>query len=162
MVDRETVTVEDINNKEILDEVNAAQSWFHAKKVKPIWAKLVESAQVVETLEGSETVQAGDYLCRGIQDEVWPQSADSLAKKYDATDEVDAEGWRKYAPKADAVGVSAAQVPHAFKVQASWGELSGKANDFILKSHTDTDTKYPQDVWIVDQDLFHATYERVD
>lgn len=148
-------------NKGILDEVNAAGVWFHAKKVRPIWAKEVTECQTVDTLEGSETVEAGDYLCRGAAQEIWPQSADSLRKKYDPTDEADDEGWRKYVPKPDAKGVLAAQIDHAFKVHATWGELSGKSGDYLVKNYDDKDVDYPEDVWIVDRDLFTATYKDV-
>jgi hypothetical protein len=148
-------------NKGILDEINAAGVWFRAKKVCPIWVKEVKENQTVDTLEGSETVEAGDYLCRGAAQEIWPQSAGSLHKKYDPTDESDAEGWRKYIPKPDAKGVMAAQIDHPFQVQATWGELSGKSGDYLVKNYDDKDSDYPEDVWIVDRDLFTATYEPV-
>ena len=32
-------------NKAILDEVNAAAAWFHAKKTAPLWAKQIEENQ---------------------------------------------------------------------------------------------------------------------
>jgi hypothetical protein len=149
-------------NQRILDEVNSAGVWFHAKKVRPIWATRVAQAQTVETLEGSETVREGDYLCRGVQNEIWPQTAEKLQQKYDATDTADEEGWRQYRPKPDAKGVMAAQIDHPFSVQAAWGELSGKAGDYLVKSFEDRDVDYPEDVWIVDRGLFAATYEKVD
>ena len=55
----------------------------------------------------------------------------------------------------------AAQIAHAFTVQAKWGELRGKAGDFLIKKYEDRDLVHPDDVWIVDQQLFAATYERV-
>ncbi len=147
-------------NREILDEINSAKGWFRAKKVKPIWAKPVDELGQVDTIEGIETIRPGDYLCRGVENEQWPQAADKLKEKYDATDEVDADGWRRYLPKPDNHGVLAAQVNHPFTVHASWGVLSGKPGDFIVKSYADRDTEYPDDVWIVDKKLFGATYER--
>jgi len=77
------------------------------------------------------------------------------------TDTVDAEGWRKYQPRPDAEGVMAAQVPHSFAVTATWGKLSGKAGDYVLKNFRDRAVAYPDDVWVVDQSLFRATYEAV-
>jgi hypothetical protein len=152
----------DSPNRALLDEVNGAKRWFHAKKVHPIWARQVENDGTVQTLEGKEEVSAGDYLCRGAADEIWPQSAANLEKKYDATDEVDEQGWRKFTPKPDAEGVMAARVAHPFEVRASWGKLSGKAGDFLAKNFADRDVPYPDDVWIVDQTLFEATYEKVE
>ena len=148
-------------NQTILDEVNQAGGWFHAKKVRPIFARKLEADQQVDTLEGRETVRAGDYLCRGEAGDIWPQKAASLESKYTPTDTVDAEGWRKYEPRPDAKGAWAAQVDHAFAVQATWGQLSGKAGDYVVKNYDDGDVPYPADVWIVDQSLFAATYERV-
>jgi hypothetical protein len=49
--------------------------------------------------------------------------------------------------------VQAAQIKVAFRVQANWGELSGKANDYVVRSTTD-----PTDVWIVDRTIFEASY----
>ena len=46
-------------------------------------------------------------------------------------------------------------------MQAKWGRLTGKAGDYVVKNFRDKDTAHPADVWIVDQALFLATYERV-
>ncbi|MAD79454.1 MAG: hypothetical protein CMJ50_01240 [Planctomycetaceae bacterium] len=148
-------------NQELLDEVNAAGTWFHAKKVRPIWAKSVDKQQTVKTIEGEETVSAGDFLCRGEIGEIWPQTAAKLQQKYNATGEVDNDGWEKYVPNPDAKGVWAAQLDHTFQVHASWGVLSGKPGDYLVKGYDDTDVDYPEDIWIVDKDLFGATYEKV-
>lgn len=149
-------------NNPIFDEIDAAGTWFRAKKVHAIWAKVAETEQTVETLEGTETMQAGDFLCRGAADELWPQTAASLEQKYDKTDEVDADGWRKYSPKADDQGVLAAQVSHPFEVKSPWGMLTGKSGDYIVKNYDEKDVDSPEDVWIIDKDLFAATYERVE
>ncbi len=156
------VVAETSPNQALLDEVNGASSWFHAKKTRPIWARRAEEDQTLTTLEGEETVSAGDYLCRGEAGDVWPQKEKRLRSKYQATDTVDEEGWRLYTPNPDATGVMAAQVDHAFTVEATWGTLSGKPGDFALKNFEDRDVAYPEDVWIVDQKLFRATYARVE
>src|SRR4051794_19543946 len=52
-------------NASILEEVDRARAWFHARKVRPIWGRTFEKDQTVETIEGLEKVKAGDYLCRG-------------------------------------------------------------------------------------------------
>jgi hypothetical protein len=149
-------------NTAILDEMTQAHAWFHAKRVRPIWAKLLDKDQKVQTIEGTEEIKAGVYLCRGEAGEVWPQTALRLLDKYEKTDEVDAEGWRKYVPRADNQGVMAAQVKHAFTVHAKWGVLSGKAGDYIVKDFSNRDVAHPDDVWIVDQKLFQATYKAVE
>lgn len=151
-----------IANIAILDEVNQAGTWFLAKKTRPIWAKRAERDQTVETLEGAEQVNVGDFLCRGEAGDVWPQTAERLQAKYMATDEMSEDGWRKYVPHPDAKGVMAAQVDHPFVVNSAWGELSGKAGDYIVKNYEDHNASYPRDVWIVDRRLFQDTYEPVD
>jgi hypothetical protein len=148
-------------NQTLLAEINRSHAWFHAKKTRPIWAKKLESGQSVDTLEGKLTAQAGDFLCRGEAGEVWPQKQKALEFKYNPTSEVDGDGWRKYEPRPDAEGVMAAQISHPFQVQATWGNLSGKAGDYVAKNFRDRDVAYPKDVWIVDQRLFLATYEAV-
>lgn len=149
------------SNSVVLEEVNTAKLWFHAKKTRPIWVRLLEQGETVKTIEGDEQVPAGNYLCRGEAGDIWPQSAERLTAKYTLTKEVDHHGWCKCDPKPDASGVMAARVPHAFQVVAKWGLLQGKQDDFIVKHYEDRDIDIPADVWIVDSALFVATYERV-
>jgi hypothetical protein len=148
-------------NAVLLREIYQKKLWFHAKKTRPIWVRRLEKAESVETLEGTEQVPAGNYICRGEIGDIWPQSEERLSAKYNITDELDPQGWRRCDPKPDAAGVMAAQVPHAFQVQAKWGLLSGKPNDYVVKNYEDRDNDNPVDVWIVDQHLFQVTYERV-
>lgn len=148
-------------NQSLLDEANAVGKWFHAKKTRPIWAKRLDAEQVVQTLEGEERVAAGHYLCKGEAGDLWPQTEQTLQERYVATDEVNAEGWRKYQPHPDAQGVLVTPIEHPFEVQATWGRLTGKPGDFLVKKYQDRETTYPADVWIVDQTLFRQTYEPV-
>jgi hypothetical protein len=145
-------------NAAILEKVNASGVWFHAKKTAPLWARPLEKDQTIKTLEGDVTAKAGDFLCRGAAGEFWPQSAERLSEKYNPTEEVDAEGFRKFLPNSE---VMAAQVDQPFQVKTSWGDLDGKSGDFILKSFADKEVEYPDSVWIVDKQLFADTYERV-
>jgi hypothetical protein len=149
-------------NRALLDEVQAAGSWFHARKTRPIWVKRLEQPERIQTLEGEEDVPAGTYLCRGEAGDLWPQTAERLQAKYVATDELSADGWRKHLPHPDNTGVMAARIDHPFAVTAKWGELTGKTGDFLVKNYDDHDTPYPDDVWIVDAALFQATYERME
>lgn len=149
-------------NQELLDEVNNSGRWFHAKKVGWLWAKEVTSPQTIQTIEGEIMAQPGSFVCRGPAGELWPQSPESLHSRYKSTDEVDEEGWRKFVVHDSTPGVMAAQIDHPFRVVASWGELSGKQGDYLVKNHSDKDTEQPDDLWLVDQTIFHATYEQVD
>lgn len=148
-------------NQLLLEEANSTANWFHAKKTRPVWARLTDCDQTVETLEGVTQVPAGSFLCRGEAGEVWPQAAEQLNSRYIATDEVDSLGWRRYRPRPDADGVWATSIARSFTVDTAWGKLSGKPGDFLVKNFADKDAPFPADVWIVDQDLFAATYEKV-
>ncbi len=138
----------------LLPEVE--QRLFAARKTKPLWAKLVKVEQEVETLEGRETVEPGHYLCRGIHNELWPQDAIKLLSNYQPTDHFDTDGWQQFSPKPDAAPVQAAQIATPFSVMAHWGKLTGKADDYIVRS-----SLVPTDVWIVDKAIFEASYERL-
>jgi hypothetical protein len=146
-------------NEKILDEVNAAATWFRAKKTSHLWAKRLEKDEIIETLEGLVSAKAGDFLCRGSGGEFWPQCAKRISEKYNPTGEVDKAGFQKYLPESE---VMAAQVGHPFKVQTAWGELTGKPGDFILKNSEDTEIEYPASVWIIDKQIFTATYVSID
>jgi len=137
---------------ELLEQVE--RRMVLARKTKPIWAKQLSESTDIETLEGRLTAEPGDYLCRGIQDEQWPQKANNLFDKYVASEDIDADGWQRFDPKADAAPVEAAAIEHPFRVIAQWGELNGKANDYVVRSTVD-----PTDVWIVDRTIFEASYE---
>lgn len=141
-------------NGVILPELAARM--FETRKNKPIWAKQIERAHTVETLEGHLNANSGDYLCRGIVGECWPQKPEKLLEKYVARREFDADGWQRFDPKPDASSVEAAQLDTAFRVIAHWGELTGKAHDFVVRSRTD-----PTDVWIVDKAIFEASYDPI-
>lgn len=136
-----------------LNEEVARRLW-KARKSKPLWAKRLQEAQSVQTLEGLLHAEAGDYLCRGVNGELWPQKAVKLLEKYLPTESFD-NGWQCFNPKPDSEGVEATQVDHAFRIQAHWGILNGKAGDYVVRSRTDS-----TDVWIVDKAIFEATYQR--
>ncbi len=130
---------------------------FETRKTKSIWAKRVEVKQEVETLEGRLVAGLDDYLCRGIVGEFWPQKHSKLLEKYVPTDEIDSEGWQRFHPKPDAAPVEAAQVATVFRVTAHWGELTGKANDYVVRCKADS-----TDIWIVDKAIFEASYESTE
>ena len=148
----------DTLNRALLDEVNEAAIWFRARKSRPIWAKEIGDGQFVESLEGSVVIKQGDFLCRGDAGETWPQSAERLLAKYQPTEQLDNDGWRKYEPQPDQAGVMAAEVTHSFAIDTERGRLAGKAGDYLVKDFDDATARYPRHLWIVDRKLFNATY----
>jgi hypothetical protein len=147
-------------NQQLLDSIDPA-SWRHFKKTKSIWARRLEQPQAISSREGELQANAGDYLCRGIEGESWPQSADKLNSKYSETQNVDADGWQEFQPRADAEGAYAVAIDDPFHVTSTYGVLEGRAGDYVVKHATDRLTAYPDDVWIVARSIFVATYEAV-
>jgi hypothetical protein len=127
---------------------------FLAFKTKPLWAKQLQADQEVMTNEGPLTASAGDYLCRGAANDQWPQKANKLYEKYSPCGQLDPEGWQRFDPKPEAAPVEAALYDSPFRIVAQWGELTGKANDYLVRSTTD-----PTDIWIVGRAIFEASYE---
>ena len=126
------------------------------KKTKPVWAKILLVDQEISTLEGPEKATAGDYLCRGIHGEVWPQGQEKFLSKYSPSGEFDNEAWQRFDPKPDMPLVSAEQVKHAFELESRWGAMKGKRGDYIVRSLSD-DT----DIWVVDKKIFEQSYVAV-
>ena len=137
---------------ELLEAV--ATRMREARKTKPLWARRVETAQQIESLEGIQQLKAGDYLCRGIQGEYWPQAHKKLLETYNASGEHDTDGFERFDPKPDGKWVQATTIDQPFRIVAKWGELKGKAGDYIVRSIEDT-----SDIWIVDRAIFEASYE---
>lgn len=127
-----------------------------ARKTKSLWAKRIERASQIQTLEGFVSAEVGDYLCRGIEGEYWPQTKKRLLERYFATNHLDQEGWQRFDPKPDLQPVQAVAIDHPFRVLAQWGELTGKAYDYLVQSKADN-----KDIWIVDKTIFEASYEYV-
>ncbi len=146
-------------NQKLLDEINQASLWRPARKTKCLWGKVVQQTQTVTTLEGELTAKEGEYLCRGVNGEIWPQNAETLLAKYEAISEFDNQGWQKFCPRSDAAGVMAAQLRHPFTVSTNRGALAGQPNDYLVKHAADERVEYPDDVWPVAQDVFELTYE---
>jgi hypothetical protein len=152
------------SNTELLARVNTSNAWLHYKKAKPLWARELKSAETVETLEGKITYNEGDFLCKGPSGDMWGQKAKTLYKKYDLAPDSkpNTDGWQKFLPKTDSVGVMAASIGHDFSVaHPSWGTFHGKKGSYLVKSYEDKGTVFPVDIWIVYQKIFESTYEKV-
>ncbi|QGY47285.1 hypothetical protein GM418_27555 [Maribellus comscasis] len=152
-----------ISNKKILDHVNKQNKWCRYKKESPILAKKLYNDIVVETLEGNITCHADNFLCRGSFNDIWCQKAESLFQEYipDVLTENDYDGWQKYLPKPDSIGVLAVAVDHDFEVYLrDWGILKGIAGSYLIKMYTDKENEYPDNIWIVQKKIFESTYRK--
>jgi hypothetical protein len=52
------------------------------RKIEPVWAMKMHEDFHVKTLEGDMEGHNGDYLCRGIEGELWPCKASIFEKTY--------------------------------------------------------------------------------
>ncbi len=125
-----------------------------ARKTTPLWARRLASSQSVKTREGIVEASPGDYLCRGVHEEYWPQKISKLLERYRSTGQFDEHGFEKFMPRLDLPPAHAVQVDHAFGVDTNWGVLHGKPCDYLVRSGTD-----PQDLWIVDRAIFEESYQ---
>ena len=65
--------------KEGLEE-DVAQQWNTYQKTAPILAKQMTKGFRVKTKEGPVSGKAGDFLCIGVENEMWPIDADIFHK----------------------------------------------------------------------------------
>ncbi len=136
----------------LISEIEASLTL--ARKAKSLWAKRLETSTVINSLEGPLPAEAGDYICRGIHGEFWPQKARKLFDTYHATDQFNSDGWQQFSPKPDSAPVQAVQIDFPFSLTSHWGELVGKAKDYVVRSTSDS-----SDCWIVDRAIFESSYE---
>ncbi len=152
-------------NRALLQQINRNGVWFAARKTVPVWARRVTAPEVVASREGDLQAKVGDFVCRGIAGEFWVQTEPTLRAKYGETGQtsLDDRGleWTEFAPLPESSRVMAAEVGHPFEVHSSWGVLSGKEGDYLLKAWRDRDVEFPADVWTVDREVFQTTYARV-
>ena len=151
-----------VPNAALLERLDASGRWFAARKTAPVWARPLEEDTAVETPEGIVKGRAGDVLCRGPAGEHWPQGRESLEAKYVASDEVDAEGFRRYDPDPAAARVMACPLPEAVEIENPFGRMQGAAGDYLVKPWAQRAEVYASDVWIVARVTFEQTYERME
>lgn len=143
----------------MIAEINRSSGWFRAVKSAPVWAKPADGEQILSTREGPVEVVAGDLICRGPLGDLWSQSPERFSERYQPTDEVDDQSFRKYLTDPGKSSVFAARIDHDFEVSTSRGNLMGNRGDYLLKSAEDEDTEFP-DVWVVGGEIFDATYRK--
>lgn len=147
-------------NRSLLDYA-AKLHWFNAKKQARVLARKATSVEIVESLEGPVKATKGDYVCRGIQGELWVQSEENLNRRYNRSDKTDGD-WQVFLPKDEGSIVAAVQLDKEFQVKTKWGTLTGKPGDYLLRSAEEERSENPSELWIVAETLFDVTYRRVE
>ena len=129
--------------------MNARGEWFEARRTQGLWAKRLEADTEVQSKEGPLEAKAGDYLCRGVEGELWPQSEASLGSKYVSTERVDAEGFRYFDVK-DTPGTHVLAAPireETVSLSTAWGEMTGAAGDLLVKRVSDGSGQVVEEFW---------------
>ena len=142
--------------------------WSVAKKTKPMWAVELPQDTVIQTIENpAYPGKKGEYLCIGFGEEHWVQSKKNVLGKYIDTGQQKSIKvpyfkeplvFRLYQPKPDRK-VLVCQIGRSFVVVATWAKLAGKPRDFLVKPYDEILNPNPPDVWLVDRQLFNATYK---
>eukprot|EP01097_Dermamoeba_algensis_P004778 TRINITY_DN3073_c0_g1_i1.p1 TRINITY_DN3073_c0_g1~~TRINITY_DN3073_c0_g1_i1.p1 ORF type:complete len:170 (-),score=16.26 TRINITY_DN3073_c0_g1_i1:115-624(-) len=152
-----------MSNTHLLLELNKGNRWVHVKS-KPIFCKKLEKNCVIQTLEGTEEISAGDWVCKGLKGELWSQKEEELFRKYKRTKVIDQAGWIKFIPDPSNKGFFAVSVRNqeGFTVHTARGDYQeGKKGDFVLKNFQDQAVEFPADVWIVNKEIYKRTFTRV-
>jgi hypothetical protein len=185
-------------NSDVVIEATV-RGWKRALKVAPVWAKMVKDLEniryymnekgqiIIKTKEGAYEVKPEQMeiavLSIGVDGEPWIQKKEGLEKKYKNTGEtalvgneekygIMKERFYKFIPKPENAKVWAAQIPHAFKVNTSWGQLlGGRPNDWVLSTYDHEGEKTlkkfgivipnAEDVWIIADELFDVKRHRL-
>ena len=148
--------------------------WRKARKTKEFFARKLEKDVIVPTLEGPLGAKKSDWLCIGIDGELWPQDEAQLFKKFDKLapmkkslkvkyadgEEITYRDFFTFRPKPEKEKLFV-KIPNSFTVHATWGVLSGKKGDCLCKWFDEALDPDPKDIWIVDGDIFDRTHDIV-
>ncbi len=175
----EEVTVaKRLTHEETLRWIAAHRAWRIARKTKPIWARPVSPAEVGKeylTADGAvERARADAWLSVGSSGEPWFQNKDKLDAKYEASGREErrfsfddaAHSYQRFTPRADARNW-AAQIDgsdiEGFSIQPNYPTdkpLYSRAGGYVVRDYVDDPyAASPDDVWLVQKQLFESTYE---
>ncbi len=120
----------------------------YRKKPIPVKIEPVNEARTIQTLEGSQRIEPGQYLATGVKGEQWAFNQEA----FDTYEPVaDRPGY--YTKRADVV-VEAVRLAYPVEIRRPDWKHEGEAGDwFIMRA--------PDDQYIVKADVFAETYEPV-
>jgi hypothetical protein len=116
---------------------------FRKRPVR-IYAVQLSQATQVETLEGIEQANPGDWLITGLLGEKWPSSKDSFERNYSAES---THGYFRANPKV----VTARQVSGEQIIQTAWGQQFARTGDWIVDDGNS--------LYVCQKDAFATYYE---
>lgn len=174
----EEPTKQQLGHEQTLEWIRHHQAWRLAKKTKPIWARPVEPQELGKEFQTAdharEKAREGFWLCVGVAGEPWFQKPERISARYEgAEDEIkqfafdtEAHRYRIYKPKGDirnwvaqikGPGISGFQIKPNYDMDHP---LYSPAGGFVVMDDVpDPYQGTPKDVWLVQEGLFHSTYE---
>ncbi|MBX9693059.1 MAG: hypothetical protein K2Z81_11790, partial [Cyanobacteria bacterium] len=115
---------------------------------RPVELKAVQTqtAMTIQTMEGPVKANPGDWIMTGVKGENWPVRPEVFAASYDAVPGV-ADMFRK-----KPMDIVAVQIDEAMLIITGGGRtLNGKVGDWMVIGPKG-------DKWVVDNEIFKATY----
>ena len=169
-----------LSHEETLHWITEHKAWRRARKTKPIWARAVGKDEVGKEFQTAdhavEKARAGFWLCVGVAGEPWFQTLEKIEGKYEpAREEVKTFGFdakprvygifkpkgttRNWAAQVKAPGIAGFFIRPNFDPKHP---LYSPAGGYVVRD----DEKDPyratlDDVWLVQEGLFNATYELI-
>lgn len=164
-----------INENNVFVITNKEEWKTYVKKLITIRAKKVEQSGFIETLEGKLMFKKGNYICIGIEGEVYPYDYKSFEEKYEKvnilisdvdynikdfeffTDKKEVEkrediinNWDIY--KTKHMPVEVIQIKEKFTLDSIWGIQKGKPGDYLICQNSKL-------FYICDKSVFEKTYD---
>jgi hypothetical protein len=110
-----------------------------------------ERGGIVQTLEGPQSFEIGDFLCVGIASEEWPMSQETFKKGKEYFEDAEEPGFALYTTKGTKY---AAFVSEQFMVGDGNEPFTSKEDGGYIVYNDD-----PSEAWIVDKAIFEGSYE---
>src|SRR5580765_5094258 len=110
-----------------------------------------ERGGIVQTLEGPQSFDVGDFLCVGIANEEWPMSQETFKKDKEYFEDAEEPGFALYTTKGTK---HATFVPEQFMVGDGNEPFTSKVDGGYIVYNDD-----PSEAWIVDKAIFEGSYE---
>ena len=137
-------------------------SFKTSKKPIDIKFEIADKDQIIKTKEadplkpgsGEVLARRGDAIMTGTKGERWPIARETFIDTYKPVrgpSQIPGGPITPGIARKKNIPVTAKEMPEAFEVKASWGDLSGKPGDFLVQYG-------PDDFGIVSRDIFKETY----
>lgn len=120
----------------------------YVQKNVRVKAQKINSRVQIQTLEGPEIANPGDWLITGVRGEQWPVSDRTFKRKYEAVPGLESVYEKR------AIVVEARQLQEPIEIDTPWGKQQGKTGDWLVEESQ-------SEQHIVANGIFQDTYSRL-